>query len=333
MASKVANHGEVATQDDLEATDALAGACVHLVRHRRGTNLAFLEALRDRLVAGHEADRGGQRRRACTQLHQRGHHVEVERARVHLTHRVKDAVEAETFCDALLELRQLGLVATHEIQHVLRGTHRALDAAKWESIQQFLNPFDGHQDLIGSRGETLAQRGGLRRNIVGASSHDQELVLASAVAHRLEQRDCLVAGQFQRLAHLELLHIFGQVARGHPLVDLLVARQRIELLNACLHVVASDLLALRDRVQVDLVDDLLVVLDSALGDLDTEFLLGLEHCDPQLALKDDLVLRSPQGGHLRGGVTVAQNIGIIRFHVIYPREIAPSMAGRAMSLR
>ena len=50
------NHGEVPAQDDEETVDALAGAGIHLVRHRRGPNLARLEPLGDELVAGHQAD-------------------------------------------------------------------------------------------------------------------------------------------------------------------------------------------------------------------------------------------------------------------------------------
>ena len=43
-----------------------------------------LEALGDELLAGHEADGLGQARRAGGDLHEGRHHVEVERAGVHL---------------------------------------------------------------------------------------------------------------------------------------------------------------------------------------------------------------------------------------------------------
>src|SRR5690606_33401523 len=48
-------HGEVASEDGLEAVDALATAAVHLVRHGRGADLAFGETLARELVPGHEA--------------------------------------------------------------------------------------------------------------------------------------------------------------------------------------------------------------------------------------------------------------------------------------
>ena len=49
-----------------------------------------------------------------------------------------------------------------------------------------------------------------------------------------------------------------------------VPGERCELLDAGLDVVAGDLLALGDRVEVDLVDDRLVRLDHAVGRLDAE---------------------------------------------------------------
>ena len=250
-----------------------------------------------------------------------------------MPHRIKHAVEAEAVRDALLELGELLLVAAHEVQHVLRGAHRALDAAQRIPLEQLLDALDRNQDLVGGGGETLAQGGRLRRHVVGAAGHDQGLVLAGAVAHGFEQRDRLVAGELEGAAHLQLLHVFGQVARGHALVDFLVPRQRVELLDASLHVVAGNFFTRRNRVQVHLVDDFLVVLDRARFHGHTELLLRLQHGDPELPLQDDLVLRRPQGGHLRGGVTVTQDIRIIRLHGLHHREIAPSIAGRAMSLR
>ena len=55
----------------------------------------------------------------------------------------------------------------------------------------------------------------------------------------------------------------------------------------------------RDRVEVDVVDDLLVGLDHAVGHLDAEVALGDQHGQPQPALQHDLVLRRPDAGQLR----------------------------------
>ncbi len=50
VARQLAGHRGIAAQDDHEAVDTLAGAGVHLVRHRRGADLARLEALGHQLV-------------------------------------------------------------------------------------------------------------------------------------------------------------------------------------------------------------------------------------------------------------------------------------------
>ena len=70
-----------------------------------------------------------------------------------------------------------------------------------------------------------------------------------------------------------------------------------ELLDARLHVVAGDPLARGDRREVDVVDDRLVGLDDAVGDVDAEVALRLEHGDPELALEHDLVLGRPDRRH------------------------------------
>ena len=83
-AGQLAGHPGVAAQQHQHPVDPLGAARVHLVRHRRRADLAGLEALGGQLDAGHQPDRGGQRRRRGGQLDERGEHVEVERARVDL---------------------------------------------------------------------------------------------------------------------------------------------------------------------------------------------------------------------------------------------------------
>src|SRR5690606_27967110 len=122
-----------------------------------------------------------------------------------------------------------------------------------------------------------------------------------------------VAEQLEALLQLQLLDVLGEVARGHPLVDVLVAGERRELLDACLHVVARDPLTLGDRRQVDalltLGDDRLVGLHDAVGHVDAEVALGLQHSHPELTLQDDLVLRRPDRGEVGAGVAGGEHVG------------------------
>src|SRR3546814_15162660 len=63
-----------------------------------------------------------------------------------------------------------------------------------------------------------------------------------------------VADHGEGLQDLKLLDVLGQVARGHPLVDVLVASEPAELLDARLHVAVGDPFASGARGEIDALD-------------------------------------------------------------------------------
>ncbi len=89
---------------------------------------------------------------------------------------------------------------------------------------------------------------------------------------------------------LQLLNVFGEVAARHALVHMLVARQRVEFLDAGLHIVAKHALARGDRGQVDVLEHPLVVGDDAVGYIHAQLRLRRQHRQPEPALGDDLGL-------------------------------------------
>ena len=97
--------------------------------------------------------------------------------------------------------------------------------------------------------------------------------------------------EFERSADLQLLNVFGEVAARHALVHMLVAGQRVEFLDAGLHVVAQHPFARGDRGQVDVLEHPLVVVHHAVGYVDAQLRLRAQHRQPQPALGDDLGLR------------------------------------------
>ena len=260
---ELADHRELATEHDREAVDALAGPGVHLVRHRRGPDLALPEPLGDQLQARHQPDRGGQVGRPGRELDQRGDDVEVERAWVDLTDAGEHPVEAEVPGHPFLEVGEGHSGPAEQVEHVLGGAHRALDAAQRVAREQVVEPVERDQHLVGDGGEPLAEGGRLSRHVVRPPRHHERRVLAREPRQPGQGRDHPRAQQHQRGADLQLLDVLGQVARGHPLVDVLVPRERAELLDPRLHVVPRHALTGRDAVQVDLVDHGLVVLDDA----------------------------------------------------------------------
>ena len=189
------------------------------------------------------------------------------------------------------------------------GAHRALDAAQRVAAEEIFEALDGQQHLIAGRCEALAQGGGLRGHVVGAAGHNQGLVLGGVTSDAGDHGDGLIADDLQRGVDLQLLHVLGEIAAGHALVNVLVAGQRIEFFDAGLHIVAGDALALRDGPEVHVLYHGLVGIDGLGGDVYAQILLGAHDRNPELALQDDFMLRAPDIGQLRGGIAGGQDVG------------------------
>ena len=96
---------------------------------------------------------------------------------------------------------------------------------------------------------------------MAAARHHQVAVAHRALGQPRHHRDAVRENEFQRSADLQLLNVFREVPARHALVHMLVAGQRVELLDARLDVVAQHPLALGDRGEIDVVDHPLVVGD------------------------------------------------------------------------
>ena len=92
--------------------------------------------------------------------------------------------------------------------------------------------------------------------------------------------DGLIPDDFQRGVDLQLLHVLGEIAAGHALVDVLVAGQCIEFFDAGLHIVAGDALALSNGFEVYVLDNGLIRANGLGGDVHAQVLLGVHHGDP-----------------------------------------------------
>ena len=90
------------------------------------------------------------------------------------------------------------------------------------------------------------------------------------------------------MPQLHLLHVLGQIARGHAEVNGLVPGEGIELLDARLDVVLGHPLALGDRREVHISRPRLVVGDGRVGDVESGCGLSPHHRDPQPPLRVDL---------------------------------------------
>ena len=73
--------------------------------------------------------------------------------------------------DLDLKLCDLCSVAAEQVEHVLTGTDRALDATKGIRVDEPVNALVRHEHLVGRRCETFAECRRLSRNVVRTSSH------------------------------------------------------------------------------------------------------------------------------------------------------------------
>ncbi len=131
-------------------------------------------------------------------LHECADDVEIERPRVDLPDAVQHPLEAEVRGDGGLERGELRRVAVEQVEHVLPGAHRALDAAQRVPRDQLLDPLERDQQLFAGRRESLAERGCLRRHVVTAADHHQFGVLGGEPGQPGERGDHPVANDHQR---------------------------------------------------------------------------------------------------------------------------------------
>ena len=200
-------------------------------------------------------------------------------------------------------------VPIQQVQHVLLGAHRTLDAPQRVPGNQRLQPGGGLQQFLPRVGEALTEGGGLGGDVVGAPDHDPIGMGHRQLGQASQGGDAAVSHEFQGGSHLELLNVLGQVARGHALVDLLEAGQGAELLDPGLHVVPRSALPGRNAGEIDLLHDGLVGLDGAVRHSDAQVALGPKHSQPELTLQDDLVARRPKGPHGSAGVAHGEHVG------------------------
>ena len=207
-----------------------------------------------------------------------------------------------------LEGNELGGVAIEQVEHVLGGADRPLDATQRVPRNEIVDPVVGHEEFISRAREALAQCRCLSRDIVRATGDRGLGVGDGERGQALKRGDDLELDEEQCIADLQLLDVLRQVARGHPEVDGLEAGEVVELLDASLHVVLGDPLASRDRLKVDLVDHRQVGLGSTSGNRQAECSLSIHYRDPEPPFEQDLRRGRPDVVHGIGCVASGEHI-------------------------
>ena len=90
-------------------------------------------------------------------------------------------VEPEVRGHPALQLVDLGAVAVEQVEEVLLGPDRPLQAPQRVPGEEVVEALERDQQLLTDVGEALAQRGGLGGDVVAAARHDQLGVLGGPV--------------------------------------------------------------------------------------------------------------------------------------------------------
>ena len=281
----------------MEAVYALAGAGVLLVGHGAGARLALGKALRAELVPYHEAPGLAEAAGAAGKTDQAGDNLEVEGAGVHLAYVHPLGGDAEVSADAVLKLADGLRVLAEEGELVQLGADGALEPAHAVALHH-AHPSPGPvHNLLTEHGDALAHGAGLCCHVVGAGAEHEVAPSGGVLAHAVQHGHGLVADNLHAAPYLQLLHVLREVTAGHALVDVLVAGEVAELLDAGLHIMAGDALAVVNGLNINAALHALVSVDGLLRNVQPQVLLRLHHGDPELALQHDSALCGPNALH------------------------------------
>ena len=282
-------------------------------------------------MAGHQAQRARKAARTARDLAKRADDLHVEAARINLSHSTKRRWHAEVMQDAIFEFRGLFRVAVEKGDLIQTSAHRAFEAASGIGGDHVLQIAEGQQRFLAEHRQAFAECGCLSGDVVRACSEGNVTRHRSAAGDASEHGHRLAADFEQGAEDLELLHILGEVAAGHALVDVLVPGEIAKLLDTRLHVVTGHTLTLHDGGHVDLVLHLFVGLDHAIWHGDAEIALAFEHGDPVIALQPHFALRRPEGAHRGCGIAFGEDVGDGVGHGVekgaggwHPESVTPS---------
>jgi hypothetical protein len=279
------------------------------VRHRRRADLARLEPLGRELLPGHEPDRRREARRARGHLHQRGRRRRGRGSAGRPARRCPAGPEPEVGRDPVLELVEPVEVAAEQVEHVLLGADRPLDAAQRVAGEELLDPAGGLQQLLPRVGEPLAERGRLGRDVVAAAGEDQRGVLGRPVGEQRQRathrsRTC---SRERRTCSCSTFSV-----RSREVIPLWTCSWPARAQNSSMRAFTSWRVT-RSRAAIEARSTWsttrLVGLDDPVRHVDAEVALGAQHGEPQLPFEHHLALGRPQVDDRLAGVPRREDVG------------------------
>src|SRR3989449_1830574 len=249
---------------------------------------------------------------ATTEIYTLSPHDALPISRVRLARHRKHLREPHLARDAQVELTDFVMRAVEQIQKARLGAGRSLHAAELEGVEPVQQLVRVEQELLHPQRDALPDGRELRRLEVGVCEAGQVAVATRQL--REGDDDCRNPSQqqLQPLAHQEEVGVVGDVRAGLAEVNERTRRRGLltEMMDVRHHVMPQPLLMLGRAVEIGVVEVAAQLGQRAIGDVETELLLGLQQREPEPPPQPDPPALAPQRLHRRGGVARAERRGV-----------------------
>ena len=272
--------------------DTLGTHRVPLIRHRAGTDLVLLERLLDLLHVLEHTDVVRELMCGLGDAGEHAEHTEIDLTAVGLAGYRIAGREAHLLCDHLIELAALRMITVEELEEGRLGAGGTLRSEKLQGAEYILEILEVEHELVQPQGRTLADGCRLCRLEVGIRKCRHILILHRELAELVDDIDELLMHELEALPHDDDIRVVADIAGGRTEVD---DALRIRALYAvCVHmahnIVTHFLLTCLCHLIIDLILMCLQLIDLLLCDVETQLMLRLCQCDPELSPGTELVV-------------------------------------------
>ena len=275
-----------------KGSDTLRTHRVPLVRHRAGTDLVLLERLLDLLHVLEHTDVVRELMGGLGDAGEHAEHAEIDLTAVGLTGYRIAGRKAHLLCDHLVELTALRMIAVEQLEERRLCAGGALGAEELQGAEYILEILEVKHELIQPQGRTLTDRRRLCRLEVGVRKRRHILILHRELAELVDDIHELLMHELETLPHDDDIGVIADIAGGRTEVD--DALRVRALYTVCVHmahnIVTHFLLTCLRNLIVDLILMCLQLIDLLLCDVETQLMLRLCQCDPELSPGTELVV-------------------------------------------
>ena len=275
-----------------EGSDTLRTHRVPLVRHRAGTDLVLLERLLDLLHMLEHTDVVRELMRGLGNAGEHAEHAEINLTAVGLAGYRIAGGEAHLLCDHLVELAALRMIAVKQLEEGRLGAGGALGSEELQGAEYILEILEVEHELIQPQGRTFTDGRRLCRLEVGIRKCRHILILHREPTELIDDVHELLMHELETLPHDDDIGVVADIAGGRTEVDDALRIRALYTVSVHMahNIVTHFLLTCLRNLVVDLILMCLQLIDLLLCDVETQLMLRLCQCDPELSPGTELVV-------------------------------------------